>query len=125
MNEAQRELAKKILAQVEERPELLEMSNWEYEGAVGLYDWKAQEEVEGCGTTRCIAGWAIHFSKISPSESTTEARGRIARDNGLGTPFWERVGAHLLGLDDRQADKLFLQLDEEGAVDYLKLLIQR
>ena len=47
LTEDQRLLRKRVLHQIETEPETFDMSSWEGEYA--------------CGTTRCLAGWAVFF----------------------------------------------------------------
>lgn len=122
MNQEQKALAQKILNQVENYPESLHMDSWEASCLPDRYNWKTGEAVEGCGTTRCIAGWAVHFAS-KPGEESYQTRRRIRLANGLAGPTYMYVGAHLLGLDSEQAEKLFLDLDESGAVEYLRRLV--
>lgn len=119
MNEEQKELARKILDQVERQPETLYMGAWELSYNDSLHNWKTDESVEGCGTTRCIAGWAVHLA-ARDGEEPRDTRWRIAHENGLLSAAYESVGAHLLGLGVRDARSLFLEMDEEEAVAFLR-----
>jgi hypothetical protein len=116
-------LAKKILAQVESQPESLYMGLWEEFDNHFRVDWKnnPDEIAPGCGTTRCIAGWAVHFAS-NPGEGAWETRVRLADELDLAGPSWMRVGARLLGLDEHDADALFLQYGEAEAVEALRKL---
>lgn len=116
-------LAKKILAQVEHEPESLYMGSWEVFDNNFRVDWKSNtdEILPGCGTTRCIAGWAVHFAS-QEGEDTYDARVRIADELDLVGHSWMRVGGRLLGLSDFDAEVLFLQYGEAEAVEALRKL---
>lgn len=120
MNEKQKELARKILDQVESQPATLAMETWETVDSTDLWDWETGETVEGCGTTRCIAGWAIFFSAL-PGESVDAARRRVGDE--LGLPSWPLVAAALLGLSEEEADSLFFT-DEAAAVKLLREFVE-
>ena len=98
----------KIDQRLDEGEMLLEMSTWEDSGPV-------------CGTTRCVAGWAVHFAS-NPGEGAWDARIRLAVELGLDGHSWMRVGARLLGLNEYDADVLFLQYGEAEAVEALRKL---
>jgi len=116
-------LAKKILAQVEDQPESLYMGTWEAFHNHYREDWKNNpgEIVPGCGTTRCIAGWAVHFAS-QKGEDAWEARVRIAAELDLGGYSWMRVAGRLLGLSASDAEVLFLEHNEAEAVEALRKL---
>lgn len=121
MDQKQKELAQKILDQVGREPHTLYMGAWEDRVDDEAYDWKTDEYVEFCGTTRCVAGWAVHFS-AKPGESVRAAVNRIARTELIRWDY-EEVGAHLLGLDQATAKRLFFELDEQDAVEFLENLV--
>ena len=116
-------LAAKILAQVESQPESLYMGFWEVFDNHERVDWKndPDERAPGCGTTRCVAGWAVHFAS-NPGEGAWDARIRLAVELGLDGHSWMRVAARLLGLNEYDADVLFLQYGEAEAVEALRKL---
>ncbi|MFF5973674.1 hypothetical protein ACFY7C_19315 [Streptomyces sp. NPDC012769] len=71
-----------------------------------------------CGTTRCIAGWAIFIA--------TGQQVDVACN--LGTSYWqhpETVGAKLLGLNEKEAGAIFYELDEGKALAKLDALIEK
>jgi hypothetical protein len=103
-----RELFKKIDDIITSDPTRLDMGSWE-------------DSTPECGTTRCIAGWAVHFAS-NPGEGAWETRVRLADELDLAGPSWMRVGARLLGLDEHDADALFLQYGEAEAVEALRKL---
>lgn len=124
MNDEQRAIAEKVLAQAERQPESLAMSSWFDPINYARLNWKTGEEVEGCGTTRCIAGWAVHFAS-NPGEHEHVARVRIAREAGLNSWSHMTVGAHLLGLNPGESETLFIDLNEQEAVDFLRARIDQ
>jgi hypothetical protein len=76
LTEEQKLMRKRVLAQIENEPGSFDMDSWEE----GLYD----EDGKQCGTTRCIAGWAVYF----------------AEKDGRRTLVWDTLqdGISLLGL---------------------------
>jgi hypothetical protein len=86
-----------------------------------------------CGTTYCIAGWAIALSpdvdhgwRPGPS-GTFDEMAMVEFLDRRRLPGWRsapfEAGRELLGLSERAADWLFLECDETEAVDYLRELI--
>lgn len=118
-----KELAKKILEQVDSHPETLYMGTWESEKNGELYDWKTDKYVEGCGTTRCVAGWAVHFN-ARRGEDIFSARNRLQVELGTRGCSFMDVAGRLLGLNEREAGHVFLEADEGEAVDVLRRLAQ-
>jgi hypothetical protein len=96
------ELFKKIHDQIEEYPETHNQSSW------------------GCGTTKCVAGWAVHFRAV---ELGMPATGTLYDALDLVDPHRhygaltniDRTAAHLLEVDDEQADALFWSGDATAA----------
>ncbi len=89
--EETRALATKIWDQIAEHPETHDQSSWEDE----------------CGTTKCIAGWAAHFSPNS---------------NHLNIGYFAH-GQEVLGLGHLEASSLFYHADDERAVQLLKHIV--
>ena len=116
-------LAEKIRAQVDSRPETLYMGTWEDDTHEEMYDWRRDEFVTSCGTTRCVAGWAVHFNQL-PGESSCAARARLGAVYGVPLTYMA-VGRRLLGIDVAAAEHLFLMADEEEAYDALVQLASR
>lgn len=89
---------KKVHDQITERPELHSQADWEYTLA------------NGCGTTRCVGGWTLHFLNpglpVSDVASLLDEHGRT-----------DRAAAQVLGLNEAEADHLFYNTTEEEAVD--------
>ena len=82
--------------------------------------WAKEDE---CGTTRCVAGWAVYFSDdyfIQKYEWQTS--GQPVRVSDGSTVLWSEAGADVLGIDLAQADYLFFETNNEQAVDFLKEL---
>ena len=105
-------LFQKIHAQITRDPESHYQGSW--------------ETVNECGTSRCLAGWALHF----------EAHGDVYERDAYGTSlgwstqmrtlldsrddlkdWWpvHRIARHLLGLTAEQAGRLFYSDDETAA----------
>lgn len=105
-----RELAEKILKQVTEHPETHFQATW-------VFGSDQPFTKGGCGTTACLAGWAVTLN-ANPGETPRAALHRIARGIGI-FPSWESVAAELLTPPHRSQDPLrdiFHVMDEEGAV---------
>lgn len=97
------ELFQKIYDQITQHPETHDQGHFEAE-------WH-------CGTTRCIAGWAVimHYGLYSLYDSNVPMRGRITDSGYLsGTA---NTAAGILGLSDDQAHELFYEMNNEKAVD--------
>jgi hypothetical protein len=101
-----REAFQKIHEVISVQPERLVMSTWEDD-----------EAPESCGTTRCVAGWAVHFAVggaplFADGEPSDKVRS-LARDHGIHpgdydtSTLFEVLGANLLGLSIREGRMLF------------------
>lgn len=88
-----------------------------------------------CGTTRCVAGWAVWFEAEDRPELGGGAVFEIASTylevEGLPAPGSPAAGgriaseiaaAHILGLDTDAADRLFYTLDNDRAVECVEEL---
>lgn len=53
----QLDLRKRVLKQIENEPDSFDMLHWE---VIDGYSTERQVRVRTCGTTRCLAGWALH-----------------------------------------------------------------
>lgn len=99
-----------------------------------LHDQFSWEERTACSTTRCVAGWAVWekakelglVSDVSDPLDVSVLCG-VASRTGLhldeGIPWddlFQPVGGHLLGLDEREADSLFHDLNDARAVARVK-----
>jgi len=112
--EVYQERARRLAAMLDARPERLEMSSW-----------TRPESKNECGTTACVAGWAVIWSRgavdIGPDGTMT-----WSKDADLWCTYphhsYERDGAQFLGLTDTGATALFFGADEETAVDVLRQL---
>lgn len=84
--------------------------------------WEAEPEDNGsCGTTRCVAGWAVWLAAkdmglMSRKRDTTshDVLSAVAREHGITDPeytssgvLYPVVGARILGLDEDEAGSLF------------------
>lgn len=105
------ELFAKIRDVIKDQPGRHDQSRWE-------------STLSGCGTARCVAGWAIHLTtgkkvvywepglssiEVSPSVRALAAERDIQADpdDGDGVPLIPVLAASLLGLTEAQADILF------------------
>src|SRR6476619_3512263 len=94
-------VAHQVLAQVMMFPETHDQQTW-----VG--DEDAFDEESQCGTTMCLAGWAVHFSDQFNIEKvpctclnpTCTYNSVVAVSVKTGLPeVWEVAGAEALGID--------------------------
>lgn len=89
----------------------------------GMSDWEFTNYANECGTTRCVAGWAIHLTTGQPlykrngdkHESFRELADRLGLE-----PDVETVGATLLELDLEDAQIAFY-MGEGRAAKFVKL----
>ena len=119
------ELFRKIYNQIKEKPGTLQMTCWEavhVDPREEFYNpLKRDWEPRNCGTTRCVAGWAAHFT--GPSANFFDTMERLAEEWAIvGGKFSVevQVGSRLLGLDIGNAEKLFLGADDEEAFTVVK-----
>jgi hypothetical protein len=106
------QLFQKIDERLDEDEMLLEMSTWEDTGPV-------------CGTTRCVAGWAIHEVTGQPlyiGGQRNPAIAELAESLGVDDDF-EAIGAKLLDLGKGTAAILFFSPNDR-ARDVVKLFAQ-
>lgn len=87
------DLFKQIRDRIKAHPEEHDNWSWEYSGAE-------------CGTTRCTAGWAIHFQNPNQRIRETQAQ--------LGYRSYTEAGRDLLGLTRDEAEYLFFNDNEEA-----------
>lgn len=108
MTEYNLDLFKEIYEQIKD-PAKLDMGSW--------------EGTSVCGTTRCVAGWAVHLTTGEPImgngatlsytwHPSVEALSR--RLLGDARYSLSRIGGALLGLDRDQASVLFYSQNEEA-----------
>ena len=111
-------VADQILGQILAFPETHDQNNW--------------ENTNECGTTRCIAGWAIHFSDQFEVETREQdcscgcgaprLRTSPVRKSDGSVVDWVSAGAEILGIDNVSAEILFHTFDDESAIQKLKML---
>lgn len=120
------ELFKKIHDAIEADPAGFDMGAWE-----GLKDY----EHPACGTTRCVAGWAVHFASgegglYIVGERTEWTPGVLALaerlgvrvgDVHIGSPVAD-LGAKVLGLE--RGDRKLFYTDGETAAGFVRLAAQ-
>jgi hypothetical protein len=84
-----------------------------------------------CGTTRCVAGWAIHFASggsrlysgdLSSPQPVVDLADRHDVLSASGVVDFDRLGADLLGLD--RDEKSLFYVDEERALQFVRLAAQ-
>lgn len=111
----QLELGTKVLEHIQQHPEQHDNGSWFSEEGDEYHR-------EGCGTTRCVAGWTLHFAgyQMRCSAGNPMQIRRTPEEQWepvSGTQFAARA-SDLLGLDSDDADDMFQSGDEE-AVDLL------
>lgn len=108
------ELAEKVLKQVTEHPETHNQHEWGYRNS--------------CGTSACLAGWAVYIAhpdavvqwRTNPYDTSTDQVACSVVPLGGGQRFdIATLAAEALGLDEDDADELFLTLDNEEAIEML------
>lgn len=107
---------REVLDQIEADPQAFNMYSWSsyvdegdqfYNPASG--EW---EPVTECGTTYCIAGWAIHLAArklgLPPSLDPWEEADAVRSATGVTLEtYYSETAARLLGLDEMEAGDLF------------------
>lgn len=106
--EAQRlELWRKIDAQLVNEPESHDQSDFE-------------SGDDDCGTSRCVAGWAVYF--FSGRDVSIYQSKRILEKQhypGEGFVHTATMGQHILGLSQENADWLFYDTDNDEAAAFV------
>lgn len=131
---ANTELFKKIRDQIKRDPKAFAMADWEddlagYADARGDFDvayydanereWKDATASE-CGTTRCVAGWAIHFEAERRGMDVSRPLDALRIDLGYEygftyIPTYGELGARVLGISEEESSLFFI--DEESAYE--------
>jgi hypothetical protein len=110
------ELAEKVLKQVTDHPETHDQAHWMTRGPA-------------CGTTACLAGWALRFSRPDAEVFWQDGlRGvQVATEVTVDGTAWgiSEAAAEVLGLDLEEADELFLTMDSSSSIDMLAARIER
>lgn len=100
------------------------------EGAFDMDTWEGEPEAS-CGTTRCVAGWAIHFASggsrlysedLSSPQPVVDLADWHDVLSASGVVDFDRLGAALLGLD--RDEKSLFYVDEERALQFVRLAAQ-
>jgi hypothetical protein len=92
-------------------------------GLLGMHAWEANP---ACGTTRCMAGWAIHHTTGQPlyTRDAEQHPSVWTLAASLGVPdSFEILAAKLLGLTAQEASEVFYLTDREGA-EFIRLAAQ-
>lgn len=122
------EMFQEIHTLISEFPELHHQSSWQ----------AGPEERNTCGTTRCIAGWAV-WLKARELKLISRKREMIDYDmleavaDHMGVKIrhlshdgrYEILGAAILGLDHNEAASLFYDMVGERAVTRVKSYAER
>lgn len=120
MTEVNVEMFRRIREQIEREPQNFGMSYWIAEFAQQereFYNVLTDSWEDGsCGTTRCVAGWAVHFEALDKGlygadEGEHDALFEAARSLVGAKPYRgdtiEKAGAKVLGIDLSLAHVLF------------------
>lgn len=100
-----KETAQAVLDQIRMHPE-----EWDQDG------W---EDISGCGTTRCIAGWTSYIHRGFVFETTACSCGdSLCPEQGKKHPG--DFAAKALGMARREASDLFTMFDPEKALHALE-----
>lgn len=89
---------------IQSEPESFEMGCWE---RPSIQFVSLDGETVACGTTRCVAGWAIHLTHEDKFGATGKPLSKMTNDLGGHPEAYARVGAEVLGLTKMEADELF------------------
>lgn len=112
-----RDLNRIILQQVTENPETHDQGIWD------------------CGTRKCVAGWACHFSRIPIRDGVVPASevpewlalklGEMTVNVYDEPPAYrvKDVAQELLGIGSEDAEELFYDASNEEAVRFLEKLV--
>lgn len=94
-------------------------------GSLFMDSWEEGSQSQ-CGTTRCLAGWAVHLTtgqplytpdgELHPSVFELAARLGVIHD-------FELLGAKLLGLSPEVAANAFY-ISTESAAEYIRLMAE-
>lgn len=78
-----------------------------------------------CGTTRCVAGWAVYLTTGEPlydGDDVSPATKDLLQTYGSPhIPDFTKIGAALLGLNLQDASRLFLSVSGETAAKFVHL----
>ncbi len=124
-------LLERVLGLIEEKPDKWAQESWVTSSALDEDELRLLQEGKygECGTTGCVAGWALIFSqdwrprlsepnnlrfayvhdveRVSDGKSITE----IAQEMGLRPDdLYMKEGARLLGLDQEDAHYIFIEM---------------
>lgn len=113
-------IRRQVIEQVINHPETLDMDWWAESVERGNPANNGKEgytiiRADGCGTSACIAGWAVHFAT---DEEFAEVLLRKPFDVG-------DAGQYLLGLTDEEAAVIFFGEDNVVALDKLRVITER
>jgi hypothetical protein len=122
------ELLTKVRDQIRDHPEVHDQEHWwkivstevpegfEVQNPDSTWYTDAKETLPQCGTSMCVAGWAVHLAGLKPAPedafTSSFTEGIVITDvetvwNGDFEEHISDVAADLLGLDPDQADALF------------------
>lgn len=95
-------------------------------GSLWMDSWEGTIPVEGCGTTRCIAGWAIHLTTGEPlftrGGNHHSSMTALAEQMGVRDDF-EELGAAVLGISAQIASIAFYLNNTDGP-EFVRLMAE-
>jgi hypothetical protein len=103
------EMLQRVLAQITEHPETHNQNTWE----------------SRCGTTRCVAGWAIYFASVDagvPAQGVTLSV-RVRGVFGPGDGSFQHAARTILRLDWETSEELFHYATDDETVVLIQNLI--
>lgn len=101
---ADRELAALVLKQIETDPGSYNQHIW----ASKLSAFRQRERGTTCGTSMCVAGWAVQISDpLSSPQFIGDTRTSVVQLHDGTVTEYRDAGRKALGLDQRQAAYLF------------------
>lgn len=114
------EAVQQVLAQIESHPDLHDQDSFEMpwseqdeDYAEDLAEYRRENDLDEnwCGTTRCIAGWALFFKYGEGWRGEVEP------------PFTASAAAQALGITMSQAYDIFFEYSDTLAIQKLKGLL--
>lgn len=110
-----RKMFARIAVQIGDHPETHDQSSWECSAEENSEEYDLP--VEECHTTRCVAGWAIHFWAVDEGRDmslplSAHADAYHAAHPGLRRvhfplTWYSSAAADILGLESHEAEYLF------------------
>ncbi|KPI09892.1 hypothetical protein OV450_3383 [Actinobacteria bacterium OV450] len=78
--------------------------------------WSWEDTASWCGTTRCVAGWALHFT--NPNQNVFKTAAQMCPDDS--DDYVGEAAAKILGLTPLEAKQLFYHAGDSRAVELVE-----